>query len=729
MKVLLVLISLYLLAIVGLLYVPSRTLYPVSRPVVGKADQFTATRHYSEDEEKPEEREYQECKQNCPWEASLDNDYFKASVAFRSPFDIDDDATVTEMKKQLACVPFTFGYTKEKGEEVFPPKAYPSCASKAKAPVPILHLNPDNGQFSMECSERRNGKFVLKPGSVPHTEFDLYTDLLGKWTESEYRNETVLEVDSEYVLGACGESGYGNAQLIPKFNKQAWDRAKQAIAAKGNFTRPIVILFLALDSFSRRHFYRKMPLTVSFLNQLNSQSNFTVFDFKLHNVMGNNSPQNMVPMFSNASLSDSFKPVDYDVLGETAIWALLKKWGFVVATGFENCGSDFLNYIGRTQNVDNFVNSFYCAVKLYMGVSTDKAELDQRCIGPRMSHNYLLNYTSTFSHLYSSLNQFLYFHIDTAHTQSGQHAALLDSDLQSFLDLYLREVGRDSDLVVFLQGDHGMRYGNWHVDLEAEQEMKLPALFVAMNAGLLDRLPGSYDALWHNTRRLVSKRDLRATILALAGVPFGQKYPVHEEEYLQDAAILYESKAKDSRTCSSLHISSWNCGCMDSPSLIPCNNTRSPVQTLVRKVAEVSLAQVNRLTNTPKHLAAGYICQKLTLKRIIQAYGYRLDNTTEQLRVEYSVKESNHVRFEALAIVGSDTNKTFAYSLPEIEDEQAEYRGFEVGIKVQFTARKDKYAGNCEKLARSLDLRAEFCVCKDLDRLKRDFPGLTEAIL
>lgn len=728
MKVLLVLILLYLLAIVGLFYTPSRTFYLVSQPLVDKADQSTVTRQYSEGEKEQEEREYQDCQWNCPWETSLDNDNFKASVAFRSPFDIDDDATVTDMKKQLACVPFTFGYSKEKGEEVFPPKMYPSCASKAKAPVPILHLDPDNRRFSMECSDSRNGQFVVKPASVPHTEFDLYTDLLGKWTENVYRNETVQGVDSEYVLGACGEDGYGNAQLIPKFNRKAWERAKQVIVSKGNFTRPIVILFLSLDSFSRRHFYRKMPLTVSFLSHLNSQSDFTVFDFKLHNIMGRNSPQNMVPMFSNASLSDQTDPVDYDVLGETAIWAILKKWGFVVATGFENCGSDFLNYIGRTQNVDNFVNSFYCAAKLYMGVSTDKAEIDQRCIGPRMSHSYLLNYTSSFSHMYSSLNQFLYFHIDTAHEQSGQHASLLDFDLKHFLELYLREVGRDNDLVVFLQGDHGMRYGNWHVDLEAEQEMKLPALFLTMNTGLLDRLPGSYDALWHNTRRLVSKRDLRATILALAGVPFGQKYPIHEEEYLQGAVILHESKAKDSRTCSSLHISPWNCGCLDSPSVIPLNTTHNPVQKLVQKVAETSLFQVNQLTNTPKHLISGYICQKLTLKRIIRAYGSRLDNVTEQLRVEFSVKEAKYARFEALAIVGSDKNRTFAYSLPEIEDEMAEYRGFEVGIKVQFIARKDKYAGNCEKLARSLGLRAEFCVCQDLERLKRDFPALTQAL-
>ena len=55
-------------------------------------------------------------------------------------------------------------------------------------------------------------------------------------------------------------------------------------------------MILTIDSYSRRHFFRKMPKTVKFLNNLNST--FAAFDFKLHNVYGESSTDNMVPVFS-----------------------------------------------------------------------------------------------------------------------------------------------------------------------------------------------------------------------------------------------------------------------------------------------------------------------------------------------------------------------------------------------------------------------------------------------
>jgi hypothetical protein len=53
---------------------------------------------------------------------------------------------------------------------------------------------------------------------------------------------------------------------------------------------------LTVDSFSRRHFYRKMKKTIDYFNK--GHENFSIFDFKLHNVIGQSSVQNIVPIFS-----------------------------------------------------------------------------------------------------------------------------------------------------------------------------------------------------------------------------------------------------------------------------------------------------------------------------------------------------------------------------------------------------------------------------------------------
>jgi hypothetical protein len=60
---------------------------------------------------------------------------------------------------------------------------------------------------------------------------------------------------------------------------------------------------LTVDSFSRRHFYRKLPKTINFMNEINSANssyeNHTVFDFKLHNLLSGDSVENMVPVFGD----------------------------------------------------------------------------------------------------------------------------------------------------------------------------------------------------------------------------------------------------------------------------------------------------------------------------------------------------------------------------------------------------------------------------------------------
>ena len=132
-----------------------------------------------------------------------------------------------------------------------------------------------------------------------------------------------------------------------------------------------------------------------------------------------------------------------------------------------------------------------------------------------MVHRYLLDYTYDLAGLYPDVNQFIYIHLNTAHEQTGQMAATLDNDIYEFLSGYLTEFQEKFDIVMFLHGDHGMRFGNWYKQTEAFQEMKLSAFFFIAPSRLLDKIPNSYATLWHNTGRLNSKLDIRDTIIWL----------------------------------------------------------------------------------------------------------------------------------------------------------------------------------------------------------------------
>ena len=98
------------------------------------------------------------------------------------------------------------------------------------------------------------------------------------------------EAQVEYVLANCGEETFEYADMHPKYNAKAAAKAlKKFNSWDGRnyvMNEPIRIIHLVLDSFSRRHFYRKLPDTVGYLNKLNAGMDYRVFDFKMHNIKG-----------------------------------------------------------------------------------------------------------------------------------------------------------------------------------------------------------------------------------------------------------------------------------------------------------------------------------------------------------------------------------------------------------------------------------------------------------
>jgi len=577
----------------------------------------TSTRYYSNQRNYEESEEYVPCYENCPWEHYISNPEFKLKVQYSDSFQLLDEGKIVELKTQLACVPFSFGYDEKKGNAVLPPYVYPNCASRVVQPQPRLALNHTTKEFSMKCSSGSNLVYVLHPTSIPATSQYEYSDLHRALSEEIY-NEAVTNVSSEYAFGKC-HSQFNSAVLIPKYKPEAYNRSLSIMAknSPSGVQRPLIILFITVDSFSRHHFFRKMPHTIAYLNELNKGGDFAVFDFKLSNIMGQGSPENMMPMFTNESFSSHDPPLQSDQSGPYSLWSIFTSLGYVTLLGFEDCDHHFPIYMGLDLEIDHLIRSFYCAAVKYCNVYMSLDWRLQRCIGDYMSHYYTLNYTHTFSQLYSGANQFIYLHLDTAHESSGQHAGTLDDDLRDFLKGYMNEFAGKNDVVVFVQGDHGMRYGEWRHDIEAEQEHKLPVLFVVYPTHVLDALPFSYDSLWHNSLHLTSKLDLRATLLALSTHPYGTTYPVHQEIYLKKAKILHSEKIEDSRICYNIGIKPWLCSCLLAFQEIPESGIHSwgagELGGVLHRIAAEALEYINRLEVTTKGMRGEILCRKLLL--------------------------------------------------------------------------------------------------------------------
>ena len=689
-----------------------------------EAEMWTATRSYSYGMAENWVHNYVPCRSNCPWEATLPNPDFLSSVPFRKPFSLQSDKEVSSLASQLACVPSSFGYSPSKGAQVFPPANLTHCKDREQTePRPKMWFDSEKEEFSMECPRGRIGKYVIHPKEVQLTEELKLEQLQGLWRVEMYPGVPVKYTHGEFVYGSCGAQ-FTEAILFPRLRPEVYTRAKESMnqRSRGQPIRPLIVLFLTVDSFSRRHFYRKMPKTVDFLSQLNGKSDYSVFDFKLHNIVGKYSPQNMVPMFTNKSLPFSDKPKVEEQTGPFSLWALAKDLGYVTQVSFESCGSNFSNMIGVRLTVDHHVSTFFCAADTYIKSQFPSNQLERNCIGPHWGHSHLLNYTYSLARLYEGLNQFHYLHLEAAHEASGLLAGTLDADLAEFLERFIGNLGGKSDLVVIVQGDHGMRYGNWKQDIEADQELKLPVLFLAAHTEMLLRIPGSFDSLWHNTLRLVSKRDFRATLLDLFSFPYKTAYPVHEETYLSNAYILHREKIPDWRTCENASIDPWYCSCLAPPEEIPPfllhSNGAGDLERLVTEIAEETVLLLNEQVTTSATLPPGLLCHTLHFHYVQKAYGYSLSRQLEQIKVQFAIQELTSALIEVTAMVSSPSTHSQYSSLPYT------YQGYPVLIRIITFARKDAYAGHCEDVSRAIGFNAEFCICRDLEEFQTNWPGL-----
>ena len=70
----------------------------------------------------------------------------------------------------------------------------------------------------------------------------------------------------------------------------------------------------------------------------------------------------------------------------------------------------------------------------------------------------MLNYTLQYVKNYSGLNKWAHAILMAGHEASMTADSTLDEDLESFLQKFLRT---EDEIVIFLMGDHGMRYGKY----------------------------------------------------------------------------------------------------------------------------------------------------------------------------------------------------------------------------------------------------------------------------
>ena len=588
------------------------------------------------------------------------------SVFTYSPKTFEIDDTNFLAPENLDCKPDSFGYSVDRGKEVFKAKTYPKCSKVNSQNDTYAHIDRLTNKAFLNCPDK-NKKILLGPFDkrklIPREEGYKY------WEVRDYSGPVDAE-KYEFVLGSCEADGEELLQgnMVPRFNSSAYEKAKKLVESK-----PKLIFYLSLDSISRRHFFRKLPDLVGYLDQMNKnpKSDFASFDFKLQNVMGGDSPDNQVPIFIGHLGFPKTTPGDQDrdFLGEKAIWHKLREKGFVSVIGFESCDDNFIKTIGRMPDVDYCVGPFYCAVEKFTSNKFGKGYTLQRCLGGHQTHYYILNYTRTVIEMNKGVNVMAYLHINAGHEGTGLHAAVLNEDIKEYLHDILEKYKKDYEILIFLNGDHGMRYGSWYTELNAFQEQKLPALFVIASKSLLDQHQYSYHSLHSNTLRLVSKLDYRKTSLYLAGI----------DEDTPGGINLFTQIASRSRTCSSLGVSPFDCACLKM-SLVDVIDQQT--HFFFDGLKDYAENTINSLGYADKGHFLGQTCKKIILDRIEKVYHIGIDNVKEILKLEFSSGTRKGLRFAVNFYIASDGDNMGANKL-KFRVENLIYKGKPVKVRVR----------------------------------------------
>ena len=331
----------------------------------------------------------------------------------------------------------------------------------------------------------------------------------------------------------------------------------------------------------------------------------------------------------------------------------------------------------------------------------------------------MYDYSLQMMENYGNVSTFSYLHPNTAHEASGTVISTLDLDTSEFLRTAMS--AHPDNLVVFLMGDHGMRYGAWFTQINGSHEHRLPALFLITPTHLLNSLPNSRATLTANTRRLISKYDLHTTLVTLADRNLTGK----SEKYMENvcgtsqkyrSVSLFLEEIDRNRTCEDVNIPSFWCSCIQF--------TEEIVTSKHIKMTNEGLAHINAKIHTPNGPGFG-ICRLLTLSSLLSV-SYQQDKSQSYYKVEFTVQESRYAHFEMLLLISATRLRTRTRdgfgSSPFFLDSAS-------WLKVMYVARLDAYAGVCKDLSSSFNLDPVVCICDSMENVNSHYPMIVDRTL
>lgn len=319
--------------------------------------------------------------------------------------------------------------------------------------------------------------------------------------------------------------------------------------------KPINVNIILLDSVSRPHFYRSLPLTVEALRDINAKTSTHVLDFELFHAIKPRTFETLQALFCGELLEveqfinpvptradvmfGAFKEMGYQTMWqEDMCWTY--EWGLVRDLKIVNKSVPLMNTWNRLKtalknnSIDHTgITHSSCEVlkgfavpEIFHGPST-------MCYGGEYYHSFFLHFLKDFLEEVNSDSAkkplFSISILNVGHEETGLRIQTFDKSLATFV----KSVAAEPNTLSIILSDHGNTYGSFPRTLRGRLEVFQPHLFIVIPSGVRDYL-GKFkmQALIQNQKRLVTVVDLHHMLMSIAGVT-GHKTQLENQGLLQ----------------------------------------------------------------------------------------------------------------------------------------------------------------------------------------------------
>eukprot|EP01119_Soliformovum_irregulare_P007296 TRINITY_DN1969_c0_g3_i1.p1 TRINITY_DN1969_c0_g3~~TRINITY_DN1969_c0_g3_i1.p1 ORF type:complete len:706 (-),score=191.77 TRINITY_DN1969_c0_g3_i1:29-1837(-) len=393
------------------------------------------------------------------------------------------------------------------------------------------------------------------------------------WAKIEHKNlrknytEPVKITEGEYIQTFCGEVSNFHVQNI--FSEKI---LKNSIFEREKFTRnftdqfgkedPNVIVFM-LNSLSRPKFLRKLHRVTSLMKDLEESKKFKILEFFRFHSVSHGNPGNRRPLLAGISSAEFRRGnISEQEIEISLFWQRYKEHGYVTAWINDICQDVFnLNFQLENPGLDYESVLPYC--------NHDPKEIDDRCLGGRHKHEYVLDYAKQFFQNFPTVPKLLTASISDFHEISTTDA--LDKSLSEFLTDILKD---HPNTIVVMVADRGLPGRQARFE-SGSVENALPALFQIWPTAILRGHSDFEKNILGNRQKLISHWDLHKTLLHVLdrNLPAGSRHPYVDQKdimwtssghqpmtYVSASRSLF-SEIEPTRSCSDAGIPAEHCQC------------------------------------------------------------------------------------------------------------------------------------------------------------------------